>query len=97
MDGMLPPPDRILILDKLPEEIRPLDSDRILTYGTAIRDEMSIWFRYEPPDPFIYAHELAHLTNANIAPRIIRYFEEIYADSIARIALAFVNRNIKPL
>jgi hypothetical protein len=95
MDGMLPPPDRILILDKPPEEVRAMEGMR-LTYGLARRDEMSIWFRDEPPDPFIYAHELAHLTNANIAPRIVKLFEEIYADSIARIALVFVKRNIKP-
>ena len=97
MENRLPPPDKILILDEPPEEIKSMKDGRLTyTYGAAIRDKMSIWFRYEPPDPYIYAHELAHLTNANIAPRIIRVFEEIYADSIARIALVFVNRNIKP-
>jgi hypothetical protein len=96
MEGRLPPPDKILILGEPPEELRSLDSDRRLTYGIAKRDEMSIWFRDEPPHPFIYAHELAHLTNANITPRIDRYFEEIYADSIAKIALVLVNWNIKP-
>ena len=96
MENRLPPPDKILILAKPPEELKSLDSNKRLTYGIARRDEMSIWFREEPPHPYIYAHELAHLTNANTAPRIDKYFEEIYADSIARIALAFVNWNIKP-
>jgi hypothetical protein len=94
MENRLPPPDKILVLDRPPEELRSAGGR--LTYGFAKRDEMIIWFRYEPPDPYIYAHELAHLTNANITPRIIRFFEEIYADSIARMALVLVNRNIKP-
>jgi hypothetical protein len=94
MENRLPPPDKILVLDRPPEELRSAGGR--LTYGFAKRDEMIIWFRNEPPDPFIYAHELAHLTNASIAPRVIRFFEEIYADTIARIALVFVNRNIKP-
>jgi hypothetical protein len=96
MEGRLPPPDKILILGGPPEELRSLDPRKRIIYGLAKRDEMSIWFRDEPPDPYIYAHELAHLSNANTAPRIIRYFEEVYADSIARIALVLVNRNIKP-
>jgi hypothetical protein len=96
MEDRLPPPDEILILGEPPEELRSLDPRKRIVYGIAKKDKMSIWFRDEPPHPYIYAHELAHLTSGDIRPRIVGYYEEIYADSIARIALVLVNWDIKP-
>ncbi|MFZ8823812.1 MAG: hypothetical protein ACO2O0_06645 [Desulfurococcales archaeon] len=97
MGGRLPPPNEIVIIDKPPEEF----PDAVV--ASVNLDNKLIWFKYEPPHPFIYAHELAHLAIRSINKINIEnkedivLLEEVYADNIARLVLMFVNRNIKPL
>jgi hypothetical protein len=97
MENRLPPPNEIMVSDKPLTEF----PDRVV--ASVDLDNRLIWFKHEPPHPFIYAHELAHMAMTRGINKInmenkedIILLEETYADNIAWIVLMLVNRNIKP-
>jgi hypothetical protein len=97
MENRLPPPNEIMVSDKPLTEF----PDRVV--ASVDLDNRLIWFKYEPPHPFIYAHELAHMAMTRGINKInmenkedIILLEETYADNIAWLVLMLVNRNIKP-
>ncbi|MEM1913792.1 MAG: hypothetical protein QW067_11690, partial [Thermofilaceae archaeon] len=58
LEGRLPPPDRIFLLDS-PSEIGAWIPRQVA--GFAVQEKKAVWFRSEPPHPWVFAHELIHL------------------------------------
>jgi len=87
VENMLPDPCEITIL--YPEDVEVRETVLALTW----QDAKTIWFRYQPPDPLAFAHELLHLIDA---PNKTRELEEIYGYNLAGLAVILARENIIP-
>jgi hypothetical protein len=91
MEGRLPPPNEIVIIDKPPMEF----PDTVA--GSADIDNRLLWFREEPPHPFVFAHELIHIADKKISREKRLRLEEVYASNLAElVVLLLAELNIKP-
>ncbi|MEM1521926.1 MAG: hypothetical protein QXU69_02815 [Thermofilaceae archaeon] len=90
LEGRLPPPDRIFLLDS-PSEIGAWIPRQVA--GLAIQEKKAVWFRSEPPHPWVFAHELIHLAWKRLyTPEE----EEVFSYLLPRLVLLLVEKSIVP-
>ncbi|MEM2233158.1 MAG: hypothetical protein QXP81_06425 [Nitrososphaerota archaeon] len=87
LEGGLPPPDRISVLD--PDEHDP-GRDTVL--GCAWPDRMLVWFRVQPPPEELLSHELAHLARKEAGPE----YEEVFAWNLTELVAHMARRGVSP-
>jgi len=91
--------DVLSVEDMLPDpcEINVLGVDEVETssnvLGMAWRDSKTMWFRYQPPDTIVFAHELIHLIDARDK---VHELEEIYSYNLAGLAVLLAGEGITP-
>jgi len=90
MEGRLPPPNEIVIIDKPPVEF----PDTVA--GSADIDAKLIWFREEPPHPVVFAHELIHIADKKVDREKRLRLEEVFASNLAELVVLLAELNIKP-
>ena len=89
LENRLPDPCEILIL---PPEPAPEDAVRNKSIqGVCWREKREIWFRRQPPDYIVFAHELLHLIEGKEAE-----LEEVYAYNLSHLAVMLAERGITP-
>jgi hypothetical protein len=89
VESRLPDPCGILIL---PPEPAPEDAARNKSIqGMCWRERGEIWFRRQPPDHIVFAHELLHLIEGKEAE-----LEEVYAYNLSHLAVMLAERGITP-
>lgn len=90
LEGRLPSPERIFVLDR-PGEICAWVTKRVA--GFAVPEKKTVWFRSEPPHPWVFTHELIHLAWKKLyAPEE----EEVYSYLLPRLVLLLAERSIEP-
>jgi hypothetical protein len=64
--------------------------------GSADINAKLIWFREEPPHPFVFAHELIHIADKKIDRERRSKLEEVYASNLADLVVLLADLDIKP-
>jgi hypothetical protein len=90
MENRLPPPNEIMVSDK------PLATFSDTVAGSADIDNRLLWFREEPPHPFVFAHELIHIADKKISREKRLRLEEVYASNLADLVVLLADLNIPP-
>jgi len=85
VEGRLPSPCDIEVLPPL-----AVKAEKAVR-AAAFAGEDALWFRSQPPDPVVFAHELIHLVRGKPAE-----LEEVYAYNLASLAVTLAERGIKP-
>lgn len=85
MEGRLPPPSSIYVATKLEGEPSPN------TMGFAVPEANIVWFREQPPEPWVFAHELVHLARKNSDTP-----EEVYGYNLSYIIAIMAEKGIIP-
>jgi len=95
VENRMPPLDKIYVLDDYDVKslrIKPRDTVMAFTLPSRdVKDKQYAWFRYEPPDLNVFAHEMIHL-----AKKYKQLDDEIYAYNLAPLVTILVERNIVP-
>jgi hypothetical protein len=108
VDGFLPPPEDIVLVTT--EEARIKEKDVKGRSGYLIIDEHNVdggfrrefflWFRKEPPDPELFAHELIHICRCYKSKRSITHLdeheEELVACALGSVIVTLAAHNIVP-
>ena len=85
-EGMLPNPCDIQVL---PAEAS--EAVEKLTEGATVKGSNMVWFKKQPPDPVVFAHELIHLIEDKD-----KELEEVYAYNLSPLAVLLAERGITP-
>ena len=86
MENMLPHPCMINILE---QDRLPGKEDDIV--AACWKEDMLVWFKFNPPKLIHLAHELVHLM-----PKDDERLEEVYAYVLSHLTVMLVERNIMP-
>jgi hypothetical protein len=109
VDGFLPPPEDIVLVTA--EEARIKEKDVKGSSGCVIiherdadggfRREFFLWFRKEPPDPELFAHELIHICRCYKSKRSINRLdeneEELVACALGNVIVTLAAHGIVPM
>jgi len=90
LEGRLPPPDRIFVLDR-PEELGLRAPPWAL--GLAVPERRALWFRAVPPHPQVFAHELIHLARKRLRDP---GEEEVFGYNLSRLVVALAEAGVRP-
>jgi len=85
VEGRLPSPCDIEVLP--PAAVKADKTVKAMAFAGAD----AVWFRSQPPDPVVFAHELMHLVRGKPAE-----LEEVYAYNLASLAVTLAEHGIKP-
>jgi len=94
VENRMPPLDEIYVLDDYDvKELRIIPRDTVMAFALPSCDvkEQYAWFRYEPPDLNVFAHEMIHL-----AKKYKQLDDEVYAYNLAPLVTILAERNIVP-
>jgi hypothetical protein len=94
IENRMPSLSKIYVLDDCDvESMQILPRDTVMAFALPSRDteKQYIWFRYEPPELMIFAHEMIHLSKKHK-----RLNDEIYAYNLAPLVTILAERNIIP-
>jgi len=94
VENRMPPLDKIYVLDDYDvKSLRIIPRDTVMAFALPSCDvkEQYAWFRYEPPDLNVFAHEMIHL-----AKKYKQLDDEVYAYNLAPLVTILVERNIVP-